>query len=86
MFVCVVPLSEPSIRDLIYPLWDVPYLGLKCKKRIKKKKVGHRQNEGANHFSKNLRFLRFPDFFKRLLTSFFVIKIFFFEILKEFEG
>ena len=22
--VCVVPLSQPSSRDLVYPLWDVP--------------------------------------------------------------
>ena len=26
MFVCVVPSSQPSSRDLDYPLWDVSYL------------------------------------------------------------
>ena len=36
MFVCVVPLSQPSSRDLVYPLWDVPHLR---KKSIKKSNV-----------------------------------------------
>ena len=32
MFVCVVSLSQPSSRDLVYPLWDGVYLGKKHKK------------------------------------------------------
>ena len=35
MFVYVVALSQPTSRDLDYPLWDVPYLIFeKCKQEL----------------------------------------------------